>query len=344
MAAIRFQMQKILLAAAIALSGCGGAGGHGFALSPVGEYPLPADSPEGLSGIAWLGEDRYALAEDSGGRIHFASIAIDAATGAVTNCVFDGVASVAGLVDAEGIACDWTGGALYISDESGPKVLEVAGGAEPREVPLPEFFKEARANKSLESLALSIVDGRPLLWTANEDALRCDGAEASATNGATVRIAAFPPDGGSGASWWRYPVERAQGGPIPGAPRQTPFTGVADIAAFPGGGLLVLERSCGLVTPDDGREPSTLVSCAIWLAEVPRGPGRGELLRKRLLWRRGFPASNYEGMAIGPVLADGSTAILLVADGDVSTGTLFGKPVRFPWAKSLFALRLSAAE
>jgi hypothetical protein len=44
-------------------------------------------------------------------------------------------------------------------------------------------------------------------------------------------------------------------------------------------------------------------------------------VRKRLLWSRVFGLAggpnNFEGMALGPVLADGSRSVVLVADNDI---------------------------
>ena len=338
---------RVFFSVALALTaGCSAPSGKPeFRLEPVAEYTLPSDSPEGLSGIAWLGGDRYALAEDSGGRIHFARIGIDLDSGTVTNCHFEKVLQVPCLVDAEGIAFDADSGILYIADECGPKVIGLSPGAEPKTIRIPPFYENARGNKSLESLALSSKYGRQVLWTANEDALRGDGDVSSATNGSTVRITAFPPqtNGKNFFSWWSYPLEKAQGSPVPGASRQTPFNGVADIAVLPDDSLLVLERSCGLIAAESEGDSTSMIECRIWLAAPPTSRLRqGETLKKRPLWRQRFPASNFEGMALGPVLADGSRAVVLVSDGDVTTATLFGKQIPFQWAKSLFTLRLCA--
>lgn len=308
-------------------------------LEPVGEFALPDKAPEGLSAIAWMGGDRYAMAEDSGGRIHFAQIGIDAATGAITNCVFTGVRKVPGLADAEGIAYDPENKFLYASDEAGSKILLLREGGEPQGILVPEFFKQTRGNKSLEALSLELRDGREVLWAANEDALRCDGPLSSATNSSLVRIAAFPPitikeDAGS---WWFYTLDRPVGEAIVGLNRQTPFTGVADIEALGRGRLLVLERSCGLMAEDDGS--AKLITISIYLVDTSSAKP-GQTLVKHLLWRGSFDRSNYEGIAIGPTLADGSKSVMLVADGDVMKASIAGHEVSFPWRKALFALRL----
>ena len=315
-------------------------------LTPIGEFPLPHDAPEGLSGIAWTGNDTYVLAEDSGGRIHTATIGLDAATGAVTGCVFTAVQSVPGLVDAEGIACERESGLLYVSDEAGAKILKILPGAAPIRVPLPDFFSTTRPNKSLEALSCERTGHGFTLWTANEDALTIDGPPSSATNAPLVRIARIPPFAmkKDSFSWWFYRLDAAQGGPIPGAGKDVPFNGLVGLAALGDGKLLVLERSCGLVQDEDGGAPSFITS-SIYFVDTSRAkPGSPTPLRKTLLWRQGFPFSNYEGITLGPKLSDGSRAVILVADGDVSKARVGGMTLTMQWKKALFALRLAKAE
>ncbi len=317
-------------------------------LTPIGEFSLKQDAPEGLSGITWLGDERYALAEDSGGRIHFAQIRLDYETGAITNCVFTDVMTIPGLVDAEGIAYERGSGPLYVSDEAGANILKLLPDASPIRVPLPDFFTHTRPNKSLESLSCdhSRRGAGFCLWTANEDALTVDGPPSSATNRPLVRIACIPPFAmeKEADSWWFYRLDTAQGGPIPGAGKDVPFNGLVGLAALGDGRLLVLERSCGLVQGEEGGSPSLITSSIYYVDTSRTKPGSPTPIRKTLLWRQGFPFSNYEGIALGPKLADGSRAVILVADGDVSKAKVGGMTLTMQWTKALFALRLANAE
>lgn len=313
-------------------------------LAPVGEYALGDDAPEGLSGIVWMGGDSYAMVEDSGGRIHYATIGVDRASGMVTNCLFTRVESVPGLVDAEGIAFDHESGALYASDESGPNVFRIAEGGCAERIALPDFFRRSRPNKSLESLSLERTGGGIVLWTACEDALEGDGPASSATNAALVRIAALRPgaDGVEEARWWTYRIDEARGRMVPSMGRNVPFNGVADIAALGDGRLMVMERNCGLVARQDDDGPHTLINLRIYVADVTGVPPCSSTpLRKELLFERDFPASNYEGIALGPELDDGSRLVVLVSDGDVSTAKIMGMEFSFQWKKALFTLKLS---
>ena len=63
-------------------------------------------------------------------------------------------------------------------------------------------------------------------------------------------------------------------------------------------------------------------------------------LPKILLWKGLTGRANYEGMTLGPELADGSRALILVSDGDVTRKGAFA----FPWSKRLLSFRLRLAD
>ena len=348
-------------------------------LSLVGEFPLPDSAPEGLSGIAWRGgipgfgdswDDLYALVEDSGGRLHSATIGIDRGTGAITNAVVSPAGSIPGAADLEGVCCGAVpvaGGTvptLFASDERGPaiwaKAAFDASSPEWASLPLPESLRRCRFNRALESLALS-PDGR-LLWTANEGPLPEDGPEPTAERGAKIRIYALPVSGllpktndsrpapasstqapsasPTEPAFRFYELNAAAGGKMPHLP--DPFNGLAELCALPDGRLLVLERTYGLRTrsPDDPR--ASLIAISIYLVDPPSSAARTAaaqrppVLAKTLLWRGLTGRANYEGMTLGPELADGSRALILVSDGDVTRKGSFA----FPWAKRLLSFRL----
>ena len=348
-------------------------------LSLVGEFPLPDFAPEGLSGIAWRGgipgfgdswDDLYALVEDSGGRLHSATIGIDRGTGAITNAVVSPAGSIPGAADLEGVCCGAVpvaGGTvptLFASDERGPaiwaKAAFDASSPEWASLPLPEPLRRCRFNRALESLALS-PDGR-LLWTANEGPLPEDGPEPTAERGAKIRIYALPvsgllpktndsrPEPASSTqapsasptepAFRFYELNAAAGGKMPHLP--DPFNGLAELCALPDGRLLALERTYGLRmrSPDDPR--ASLIAISIYLVDPPSSAARTAaaqrppVLAKTLLWRGLTGRANYEGMTLGPELADGSRALILVSDGDVTRKGSFA----FPWAKRLLSFRL----
>jgi hypothetical protein len=116
-------------------------------------------------------------------------------------------------------------------------------------------------------------------------------------------------------SQWGYTVS---GGIVPGTAGNT-NGGVVDLVALPGGQLLVLERSAGLVSfPDiDLRNRIYLVDF-LGATDVT---GLGALtvgtytpVAKTLLWEGLFSDDNFEGIALGPLLANGDRSLLLVSD------------------------------
>ena len=171
--------------------------------------------------------------------------------------------------------------------------------------------------------------------------------------------------------WWFYPLDPATGTSFPHLPK--PFNGLAELCALPDGRLLAMERSFGFRTrsPDDPR--GSLITISIYLIDPLHAEGAGPadnhhaetaefaesddasgdrptpssaartaaaerpaVLAKTLVWRGLTGRANYEGMTLGTELDDGSRALLLVSDGDITRKG----PYSFPWAKRLLALRL----
>ena len=350
-------------------------------LALVGEFALPDSAPEGLSGIAWRGaggiagwDDLYAFVEDSGGRLHSATIGIDRETGAITNAVLSPAGAIPGAADLEGVAAGLVpcpgapGGAvsmLFASDERGPAIRAKASfdtsGPDWTALPLPSPLRRCRPNLALEALALS-ADGR-ILWTANEGPLPEDGPEPTTKHGALIRLYGLPVCGFlsvPGPAFWFYELDPATGTSFPHLP--APFNGLAELCALPDGRLLALERSFGFRTRGDADPRGSLVTISIYLVDPlhadreesddasggrpttssaarqsGRAAARPDCLAKTLLWRGLTGRANYEGMTLGPELADGSRALILVADGDV---TRKGR-LSFAWRKSLLSFRLA---
>jgi hypothetical protein len=222
-------------------------------------------------------------------------------------------------LDLEGIVITPDG--FIVSSEIGPRVLEVdRSGKLRRDIPLPTHFAKARDNKSLESLSMS-PDGRHL-FTTSEAALSCDGAKATTSAGTRVRILRTNRDGGQ-------PEEHAYAtDPLP---HDGGDYGVADLAAISADDVLVLERGWARGSGNTARiyrvslaDPVT--SCLA----MPELTADAPVLQKHLvvdlakLPTKGLPKAkqpqesplldNYEGLAIGPVLADGRHSLILVSD------------------------------
>ena len=314
------------------------------------------------------GPDSYALCEDSGGWIHYAEIGVDRGSGAVTSAVFRARERLAGAnesSDLEGVAyarSRWnlTHLQLYASDEhhrciAQDRPLAITSPSPAVAISLPEPLRAHRPNKGVEAMCLSPDD--QALWLSNEDALPEDGPVATTEHGALVRLWRMDAiagtseaglrrrraQGGAGPvepAWWFYELDPAAGEKFPHLP--DPFNGLAELCALPDGRLLALERAYGLRTrgPDDPR--ASLIAISIYLVDPLSSAARTAaaerppVLAKTLLWRGLTGRANYEGMTLGPELSDGSRALILVSDGDVTRKGAFA----FPWSKRLLSFRL----
>lgn len=301
-------------------------------LSPAGVCERP-EEPAGLSGLAWAGENRYYAVADREGAVYPLTISIDRSTGAPRECSVGTPVRLVGVRDAEDCAWDGFAGTLWVSDEAGGRVQEfdLRTGAALRAAPMPAVLKKTRWNLSLEALALS-GDGLTL-WTANEEPLLCDGARASVTNAGTVRLMRFTrrtPDAlWRAAGQWAYRTEKMS---ERANPTKLNRCGVPALAALPDGGLLVLEREMSgfvfhyrIFAVD--RTAATDVTSAASLEKGGFMPVAKTLLaagKERFsLFAPNERLANYEGMCLGPKLADGRRVLLLISDA----GDRFSRPL-----------------
>ena len=317
--------------------------------------------------------DSYVLCEDSGAWLDFAEIGIDRASGAITSAVFRLRSRAYFYSDDEPLeTADFKAIAyarsrhgcthyqLYVSDEAHPYVWQdrldpcttgvVAVPSPIVAVSLPEPLRGHRRNKGIEAMCLSPDDRA--LWLALEDAHPEDGPVATTEHGALVRlvrmdampgVSKFLPEANLPTQWWFYELDPAAGGKFPHLP--DPFNGLAELCALPDGRLLALERTYGLRTRSPSDPRASLIAISIYLVDPlaaarTAAAERPPVLAKTLLWRGLTGRANYEGMTLGPELSDGSRALLLVSDGDVTRKGAFA----FPWSKRLLSFRLRLPE
>jgi hypothetical protein len=288
-----------------------------WTITDPGQRPVPL--PRGgtaareLSGITWAGGTRYYAVSDKVPALFSLSVAVDPRRGTITSASVDAATPrLAGSKDLEGIAYNPTAGTVLVSDETGPAIREyrVADGALVRTLDLPPVYRNARNNLSLESLSMD--PEHRTLWTANEETLSNDGPISSRKAGSVVRLQRFDhtyrPTG-----QWAYVTDPTFGA-FAGKRRRLEGSGVSDLVALPGGGLIVLERAYGL----SGlriRLYEVDFSGATDVTDVPSLGGTTYTpVGKRLLWERRFPDANFEGAALGPELEDGARSLVLIAD------------------------------
>ena len=224
-----------------------------------------------------------------------------------------------GTLDLEGIVLTKDG--FILASEDGPRVVEVRrDGRFVREIGLPERFRDARHNKSLESLTLT-PSGR-FLFTTTEVALPRDGDVATPEAGTRVRIVRLDRETGR-IDEYAYATDPA--------PFANGDYGVADLAAVSDNELLILERGWAAmrgntarihhVTIDD--HTSTCGSVDSLSAATPALTKRlyldlGHLVAKGLPTPKQPQANaimdNYEGLSIGPKLEDGRSSLIVISD------------------------------
>ncbi len=265
---------------------------------PTGDY----------SGISWLGGDRYAVVSDKEpvDGFYIWQLRHDSVSGRIVEARNLGFhASTLRGRDAEGIAfvpgsgqpvdsvdAIPSAGRLFISGEGDNAIREytLTGQLTGRTVALPEAYQHLPGNERLEALSYNAVTRR--LWTCNETM--------------PIVFSCFD-DSLWLVSSFNYQLDAPQAD----ATRARNYAhGVGCIAAMDDGRLLVLERE--FYVPPKG------IGASVWCKLFVVGE---EGPRKTLLtqWRTrltltGRSLANYEGMTLGPTLADGSCLLILVAD------------------------------
>ena len=189
------------------------------------------------------------------------------------------------------------------------------------------YAKQASNNKGLESLTVS--PSGAFLFTVNESALTTDGSPATKSAGTSVRL--LRRDLGSGADEQRcYRTE-------PLGPGTGGDMGVSDLLAFGDRELLVLERgyqsdygntvriqrvdfaATGPGSADvsglaalGASTPALAKTLVVDLATLPPSGATNPGKQPNPL------LDNYEGLALGPIRADGRRVVFVISDDNAS--------------------------
>ena len=257
------------------------------------------------SGITWLGGNTYAVVNDKAAEsgFHLFTIDIDTITGNILHASEDGFRS-SGMPnrDEEGICLFPSDSTVFIGGEADNEVLEYAlsGIMTGRKLKMPSVFKNARKNAGLESLTYQQQTGR--FWITSESPLAGED---------TQRLQCFN-DSLVPAGMWFYKMDAA----TEQQQEVRTVTGISAMTALPDGRLLLLEREIFITKKKIGSS----VKCTIYVVN-PQEVEEGSLLEKTLLTSfqtkinltaRSF--ANYEGMCLGPRLADGRQVLVLICD------------------------------
>ena len=200
-----------------------------------------SDFPKYLSGITYAGGDLYYAVADREGKMYPLVIRIKYA-GAPTKPRFNESVTLEGARDLEAVAWDPLRKTVWAADEADASIREFdpATGRRLGNLDLPGVFRKFRPNLAFEALTIS-PDGLEL-WTANEEALSCDGATANSKSGSLVRLCRFcradANDPWKIDGMWAYETDPTNGESYKGFLA----SGVSGLMVEPSGAVYALER------------------------------------------------------------------------------------------------------
>ena len=281
------------------------------------QQAFPLQIPAGnYSGITYLGNERYAVVSDKSAEDGFFvfRLALDSLSGKIINAENEGFFSTGQPNrDQEGVAYVPLTNSLYISGEKDNRIREytLEGQWTGRELEIPEEFGSAGNAYGFEALTYSTATH--LFWTTTESTLPQDGPRAVAGSDVRnlLRLQCFD-DNLQPVRQYAYLMD------APTAPAEAAnyAMGVSGMVALDDGRLVVLEREF-FVSPG---KLGSFVNCKLYLTD-PTQAQPDSVMEKRLLveFRThlslfGRSLANYEGICLGPKLADGSRTLVLICD------------------------------
>ena len=268
------------------------------------------------SGITWLGGTSYAVANDKSPTAGFylMTIKTDSITGELLSVREDTfLTSGQPNRDEEGICYMPQTQTVFVSGEKDQEILEynLQGQLTGRKLNIPEVFKNIYSNGGFEALTYQAETHR--FWTTSEFTLKVDGQQPSIERkiGNRLRLQSFGDDLQPKEQYWyetdSTAIRKKKGRSI---------LGVSGLAALDDGRIVVLEREMYFPKKQIGSY------CLVKLYMVnPALQQPGLVLKKSLLAefrtkmnliRRNF--ANYEGICVGPRLADGRQLLILICD------------------------------
>ena len=255
------------------------------------------------SGVAYLGNNRYAVVDDKSedDGYYIFNITIDTIKGKILTVSDEGFVKTGnGNTDLEGIAYNASQDSVYTIGER---------------------------NTGKESLSYNEQTHR--FWTTTEAPMPEDGMPATPENGLTnrMRLKCYD-DNMTLAGEYLYEMDK----PTAKSSGRNHVFGVSELCALDDGSVLVLEREFRLARTGIG----TWCKCKLYIVN-PKTTAVDNVLKKSLLWESktrlnvlSRSLANYEGMCLGPRLSDGRRLLLLIADSQYRH-----KGVMKDWLKTL---------
>ena len=306
------------LAALLSLGGCAlmPSENTGNSFTEIREI-RKSDFPKFLSGITYAGNNLYYSVADREGKMYPLTIKFNH-SGTPAKPRFKESVTLEGARDLEAVAWDPLHKTVWAADEADASIREFdpATGRRLGNLDLPGVFRKFRPNLAFEALTIS-PDGLEL-WTANEEALLCDGATASSEGGSPVRLCRFR-RADANDTWkldgmWAYETDPTNGQAYKGILA----SGVSGLMVEQGGAVYALERefSQTLLPGFRARIYKLDLSTAEKVSETPFCEKKPErTARKELVFGKATGIAMYEGCCFGPKLKDGRL-VVLCSDGD----------------------------
>lgn len=251
--------------------------------------------PGNYSGITWLGGNRFAVVSDKSPFDGFFIFDIrfnhdNGSISSIKNLGFR--SSDIPDRDDEGIAWNTKRHTLFISGESDNRIVEydTLGTPTTFAIATPHVFRHLPDNQGLEALSYSARENK--IYTCNETApITILGIDSTLSQYDSIHYEMDPPKyNNKKHSFYAH--------------------GIGTICSIGTDSLLVLEREAHVPPLKIGAK----VSCKLFLFNLTNH--KKELVCE---WQTGLGLAdrsfaNYEGMCLGPTLADGSRVLIMVAD------------------------------
>lgn len=279
-----------------------------LSLEPMKRVKLrKAEMPSGqYSGIANMSDTIYAVVHDKSDDVFFLTISSN-----LKEIQHSTVNAGIGKRDAEGIAYNPSTATLFIAGEADQRIIEYTAEGQPtgRELTIPKEFSksEIRPNAGFESLTYNAATNH--FWTTTEQGLKSEPI-------GTVTLLSF--DGTTLLPDARYRYQCDE--PRCHKPTSSPSTyyayGIPDLLALDDGTLIVMERELYVPKKKVGGW------CTTKLYHFTPADGTKRLLNQFTTHLRltQINLANYEGICVGPTLADGTPTIMLINDSQGGAG------------------------
>lgn len=285
--------------------------------------------PGNYSGITHIAGNDYAIVDDKNMTDGFMILSLDIDSIGKGKMIGAEMREPAGMAerrqagtgknrDCEGIAYCSATNTLFISGEEDQRILEytLEGVPTGRELDIPQRMSRSAIRPNLGFEALTYNANTQRFWTTTESTLPRDGECSSLTSknvSNRLRFISFDLSL-KPADEYLYEMD------LPTAKRKKGMLahGVPSLVALDDGSLLVMEREAFIAKNKVGSFCRIKLFHAVPDNGMMRKEKLTEFVTRLRIGKMNF--ANYEGMCLGPRLADGRQTLLLISDSQNGAG------------------------